>query len=216
MDGTGIDFGQCPASSSHSWGQIECHTWYSRGAKLWAFPWSHTTQMPLWAQWDFAEISFNLGCFGCKTNFWSLWCHQSVRILDKNDVFQWFSWSHQLMISPWPSHGVFVWGKRPVPWSRAGSAWPGSSAAKSCHWSRRGNGKREGGRFAGFWDRSWTENDLSKRSMWKFHVLNVEEKTRAFSNSRDFRVQWFVRKIATGDLTTSKNNSEVKTSNQLH
>ena len=56
-----------------------------------------------------------------------------------------FSCSHQLMISPWPSH-VFVWGKRPVPWSRAGSAWRGSSAAKSCPWSRRGNGGR-GGRF---------------------------------------------------------------------
>ena len=103
------------------------------------------------------------------SNFGQTWC------------FSLFSWLHQLMISPWPSHGVFVWGKRPVPWSRAGSAWRGSSAAKSCHWSRRRNGNQ-----------SWTENDLrTKRSMWKFYGLNVEEKTRAFSNSRDFRVQWF-------------------------
>lgn len=114
MDGNGINFGQFPASSRHSWGQLECHTWYSRGAKLWAFPWSHTTQMQcfvscgnghgpfsvrfcrdliqrcfFWMQTEFLAIMMSSRC----SNFGRKWCFSMIFLIASAD--------DQPMAIPW-------------------------------------------------------------------------------------------------------------------
>ena len=75
---------------------------------------------------------------GCKMNFW--YGYYLIMVLSKcpdlgrKCVFSYFfliTSADYPMAIPWCVR--LVRGKRPVPWSRAGSAWRGSSAAKSCH-----------------------------------------------------------------------------------